>query len=136
MTDKKNFPGSNIPPVERRRFIRIIEMCPLMFITPKGANGEGELVDLSLRGIRFTSGEILLVGERVRTVFILSNGISLDLTGLVRHKKGGARKWIYGLEFSIRDHRDLKEHIKLNNYILRVHAEQDNLLREKLSRNK
>ena len=49
---------------------------------------------------------------------------------------GRAKKMIYGVEFFIQDYRDLKEHLKLNDYIMRIRAEQDRLLREKLLKRK
>ena len=128
---------NNRSSMERRRFIRIVEGRPITFVSNKGSSGEGELLDLSLRGMRFISDAPISVGEKVRTVFLLSNGISLDLSGLIRHRQGKPRKWIYGMEFSIQDHADLKEHIKLNNYIIRARAQQDKILqRELLGRRK
>ena len=52
---------------ERRRFIRIVESCPLTFVTPKGESGEGNLLDLSLRGMRFSSDSLLSVDEKIRS---------------------------------------------------------------------
>lgn len=123
---------STFSPIERRRFIRIVEGSPLTFVTSKGISGEGELIDISLRGMRFQSESILPAGEKIRSVFILTNGISLDLTGIIRHKVGKHKKSIYGVEFSIHDYQDLKEHLKLNGYIVRVRAEQDRLLKKEL----
>lgn len=131
MSERKN-PSAYLSPVERRRFIRIIESCPLTFMISHGESGEGELLDLSLRGMRFQSDAVLSHGEKIRTVFILSNGISLDLSGIVRHRQGKVRKWIYGVEFSIHDYRDLKEHMKLNSYIIRARAEQDRIVKKEL----
>lgn len=119
-------------PLERRKFIRVMEGSPLTFVTSRGKSGEGELMDISLRGMRFVSEQNLTVGEKIRTVFILTNGISLDLSGVVRHRQGKAQRWIYGVEFSIQDYKDLKEHIKLNDYIIRTRAEQDRILRREI----
>ncbi len=122
--------------LEKRRFIRIVEGSPLTFVAAKGLSGEGELLDISLRGMRFVSESMLTTGEKIRTVFILTNGISLDLTGVVRHVQGKGRKHLYGVEFSIHDQRDLKEHIKLNDYIVRARAEQDRILQKELLKKK
>lgn len=125
---EKKFAG--FTPSERRKYIRIVETCEISFINSKGETGEGELLDLSLRGLRFISEFYLNSGEKVRIVFILSNGISLDLSGIIRHRQGKPHKWVYGMEFSIRDYRDLKEHIKLNGYIVKMKAEQDRFMKE------
>lgn len=122
--------------MERRRFIRVLEKCLISFISLKGASGEGELIDLSLRGMSFVSESQLGVREKMRVVFILANGISLDLSGVICHRQGKKNKWIYGMEFSIRDYRDLKEHLKLKSYIAHAHAEQDRLLRKEILKNK
>ena len=135
MTEKKDF-TSSFSSLERRKFIRIIQGCPLTFVVAKGGSGEGELLDISLRGMRFTTEKSLSRGEKIRSVFILENGISLDLSGVIQHKQGKTPKWIYGVEFSIHDYRDLKEHIKLNDYIIRMRAEQDRILRRELLKRK
>lgn len=122
--------------MERRRFIRVIEGCPLTFVSSKAKSGEGELMDISLRGMRFVTDTLLAIGEKIRFVFILSSGISLDLTGIVRHRQGKTRKFIYGVEFSIHDYRDLKEHLKLNDFILHTRAEQDRILQRELLKRK
>lgn len=123
-------------PIERRKYFRIVESCLMTFITGKGLAGEGEVVDISVRGMAFLSETALTVGEKLRTVFILSNGISLDLKGIVRHRRGRTHRAAYGLEFSIRDHRDLKEHMKINDFIAKARAEQDRLLKDKLLKKK
>ena len=123
--------------MERRRFIRIIEGSPVSFLTSDGVRGEGKLVDLSLRGMRFNSRTEIPDACRVRSIFLLENGLSMDLAGVVRHaSRASARRWVYGVEFFIQDYRDLKEHLKLNDYIMRIRAEQDRLLREKLLKRK
>ena len=132
MSEKKGHKSSRST-MERRRFIRVIEGCPMTFVASDGVTGEGELFDISLRGLRFLSGLTLLNGEKIRAIFILSNGISLDLAGVIRHSHHRRKKkWIYGVEFFIRDYRDLKEHLKLNDYIMRARAEQDRMLARRL----
>lgn len=135
MSEKRISRTDSISSLERRRFIRILERCPLTFVSKKG-NGEGELIDLSLRGMRFVSDSDLAVGGKIRSIFTLSNGISLDLTGIIRHRQGKTRKWIYGVTFSIQDYCDLKEHLKLNDYILQARVKQDCILQKELLRRK
>ena len=132
MSDKRSLQTVYRSSMERRRFIRVVEGRPLTFVSTKGSNGEGELLNISLRGMRFISETQLQTGEKIRTLFLLGNGIALDLNGMIRHRKGKPRKWIYGTEFSISDYHDLKEHMKLNQYIISARARQDRLLQTEL----
>ncbi len=136
MSEKKELQGDQLSGIERRRFIRVLERCSISFISLKGMSGEGELVDLALRGMSLVTDVRLDVGEKIRAVFILSNGISLDLNGIIRHRQGQKGKWIYGIEFSIRDYRDLKEHLKLKNYIVHSRAKQDRFLKKEVLKRK
>ena len=137
MSEKKGKPKGSRGPIERRKFIRIVEGCAVTFAARDEAKGEGTLFDLSLRGLRFLSATPLLNGEKIRVAFTLSNGISMDLAGVIRHThQRKMKKWIYGIEFFIREYRDLKEHIKLNGYILRARAEQDQMLQEEVLKRK
>jgi len=105
----------------------------MRFVSSKGEKGEGVVIDLSLRGVRFLSGSVLHTGDKIRTAFQPGKEITLDLAGIIRHThRKSAKRWIYGVEFFIQDYRDLKEHLKLNSYIIRARAEQDHLLQKKL----
>jgi hypothetical protein len=122
--------------IERRKFVRVLEKCSVSFVSVKGSTGEGELIDVALRGMSFLSENHLSKGEKIRVIFMLGNGISLDLSGIVRHANPAKGKTIYGMEFSIRDYRDLKEHLKLKSYIAHVHVKQDQFLKKEVLKKK
>ena len=94
-------------------------------------------MDLSLRGLRFTSQATLENGQKIQANFSLGDAIRMNLAAVIRHgRRWKENEWIYGMEFFIRDFQDLKEHLKLNRFIAKTRAKQDLVLRRQLSKEK
>ena len=94
-------------------------------------------MDLSVRGLRFVSASALKKGQKIQAIFNLGEEIRMDLAAVVRHgHKWREREWIYGIEFFIRDFKDLREHLKLEHFIAQTRARQDQILREHLEKEK
>lgn len=122
---------------ERRKYIRVAAHSPFSFTRERKVPGTGQVLDLSLRGLRFASEVALEKGEKIQARFELSKAIRLDLAAVVRHGhrwKAGA--FIYGIEFFIRGFQDLKEHIRLNEYILEARSNQDRIVHAQISKEK
>ena len=123
--------------IERRKYVRILESGPVGITREGKPQGYGELLDLSVRGIRMTTLLALKRGEKVRMSFRLGEGIEMKLAAVIRHSyRWKAESKIYGLEFFIRDFSDLREHVKLNRFILEERGRQDKLLRDRFHKEK
>ncbi len=135
--EKKRSARDRISSLERRRYIRVVETSSVTFTHGKNVSGQGRLMDLSLRGLRFTSKALLKSGQKIQASFDLGRSIQMDLAAVVRHgHKWKDEEWIYGIEFFIRDFKDLKEHLKLHEFIAEARARQDEMLRRQISKEK
>ena len=119
-------------PLERRRFIRVLVNAPLSFAAPGGLLGVGEMRTLSIRGLSFVAGEVIKTGSPIRVSFSVGKNMIFELAGTVRHRLGRGSWKHYGVFFSVRDYRDLKEHGRLNEFIMSAKREQDALAESRL----
>jgi len=106
--------------VERRRFIRIFVDSPISFISSQGVLGVGELVTLSVRGLSFIAQDSISSGSQVRVSFSVGKDMTFELGAKVLHQTGKGSWRYYGIVFSDIDYRDLKEHDRLNEFILQA----------------
>lgn len=118
------------PPHERRRFIRVLVDSPMTFALPKGVLGVGEMITLSLGGLSFLAQEAIAAGSPIRMSFSVGKNMTFELGGQVRHASGKGSWRYYGVKFSVPDHRELKEHEKLNEFIVAARREQDSRFRD------
>ncbi len=122
--------------LERRKYIRVMESAPIEVVRSGKAAAKGDLLDLSLRGLRMVSGAAFKRGDKLQMSFKLSPDLDMNLVAVVRHNYPWKGQTIYGLEFFIRDLTDLREHIKLNKFIMQERVRQDKLLRQQIQKEK
>jgi len=112
-------------PLERRRFIRVLVESPVSFAAPDGTLGVGEMVNLSIRGLSFVAKERIEVSSSLRLSFSVGREMTFELGGKVRHCIGKSVWKYYGVQFSIMDYKELKQHIQLNDFIMLARRRQD-----------
>ncbi len=122
--------------LERRRYIRVMESGPVLISRLGKESGEGQILDLSLRGLRMVSEQPFRRGEKLEMSFKLKPDLDMSLVAVIRHSYPWKGETIYGLEFFIRDLSDLREHMKLNAFIMTERARQDKMLRQQIQKEK
>lgn len=87
---------------ERRQYIRVFTSFLSRIRSDRGDVGEGQVVDLSLGGLRFVSNTDFSPKDNIRVDFHLPNGIACSLIGkIVAVTEGSPR--VYGIKFSTLD---------------------------------
>ena len=116
---------------EKRRQIRVFSSVPVTFHTEK-TEGEmnGQMVDISLSGMRFTSRESLIVGENLKMKFLLPNDLRCIFIGRVVTKVEGDDQHIYGMNFIRQDPVD---RMNLSEYIMEAKVEQEHWVKGRVS---
>lgn len=119
---------------EKRRQIRVFTSVPITFHKEKGT-GEmnGQMVDISLSGIRLTSREALQMGDILKMKFILPNNLGCVFLGKVVTKVDGKDQLIYGINFF---KQDTVDRMNLSEYIMEAKNEQEFWVKGKMFGNK
>jgi hypothetical protein len=115
---------------EKRRQIRVFTSVPVNFYTEQSA-GEwhGQMVDISLSGMRFTSAEDLLIEDNVKVKFMLPNNAHFMFLGKVVTSIEAKGQKIYGINFIRQTPAD---RINLSDYIMSTKLEQEFWVRGKV----
>ena len=114
---------------EKRRQIRVFTSIPITFHMEK-ASGEmnGNMVDISLSGLRFTSREKLTIGDIVKMKFVLPNDLWCIFLGRIVTKVDSKDQNVYGVNFIKQDSVD---RMNLSEYIMETKKEQEFWVRGK-----
>lgn len=116
---------------EKRRQIRVFTSVPITFHTER-SEGEmnGQMIDVSLSGMRFSSNEKIEIGENVKMKFILPNDLGCIFIGKVVTEVNADSNKIYGVNFL---KQDPVERMNLSEYIMDARMEQESWIRGKSS---
>lgn len=114
---------------EKRRQIRVFTSVPITFHMER-ATGEmnGNMVDISLSGLRFTSRELLKIGDIIKMKFVLPNELWCIFLGRIVTKVDSNDQNIYGINFFKQDSVD---RMNLSEYIMETKREQEFWVRGK-----
>lgn len=119
---------------EKRRQIRVFSSVPVTFHTEKiGGEMNGQMVDISLSGMRFTSRESVEMGENLKVKFVLPNDLRCVFIGMVVTATDSKGQRIYGINFIRQDSVD---RMNLSEYIMEAKMEQEHWVRGKVTDNK
>ena len=85
---------------ESRRHLRIFRQSPAVFVTPAGVKADGQIVDMSLGGLRFQSLQKMEKGDNVTSEIVLPGGRRFPVEGVIAYRRE-ATPYTYGLAFSM-----------------------------------
>ncbi|MFH1380524.1 MAG: PilZ domain-containing protein [bacterium] len=116
---------------EKRRQIRVFTSVPITFHSER-SEGEmnGQMIDVSLSGMRFASSEQVELNANLKMKFVLPNNLGCIFIGKVVTKAGGDNQQIYGVNFI---KQDPVERMNLSEYIMDARMEQEKWIRGKSS---
>jgi hypothetical protein len=116
---------------EKRRQIRVFTSVPVTFHTESSVGEQnGQMIDISLSGMRFTSREIIQVGDILRMRFTVGNDLRFVFIGRVVTASAGQEQKIYGVSFMKQTPAD---RLKLSEYIMSTRQEQEFWIKNKVS---
>jgi hypothetical protein len=84
---------------ESRRHLRVFRRSSAVFVASSGAQAEGQVLDMSLGGLRFRSLQRLEKGDSVTSEIVLPGGRRFPIEGTIAYRRETS-PYSYGLSFA------------------------------------